>query len=94
MADLSSIPNLDKQYSGIPDRLLNEAKRAKSLLYSNRTDIDAKPKDRTLETPRLPPDVTRETFNTAIAELRDAVGSQNVELNDKPLVDGWYLEHP
>ena len=94
MADLSSIPNLSQKYSGIPDRLLNDAKRAKTLLFSNRTDIDVKPKDRNLETPRLPPDVSRDTFNHAITELRQAVGAQNVELNDKPLVDGWYLEHP
>ena len=92
MADLSSIPSLDHNYSGVPPRLANEAKRAKTLLYSNKTSTS--PEDRKLETPRLPPDVTRETFDRAIAELRESVGAQNVEINDKPLVDGWYLEHP
>lgn len=92
MADLSSVPTLEEKYSGTPSRLINEAKRAKALLYSNRTSTQ--PKKRELETPRLPPDVSRETFNQAIDELKASLGAQNVELNDKPLVDGWYLEHP
>lgn len=91
--DVSSVPILSsKTHSGAPLRLLREAKRAKALLYSNKTTIDHQ--SRTGELPRLPPGVDRATFNRAITQLRLLIGSDNVEINDKPLNDGWYLEHP
>jgi hypothetical protein len=33
-------------------------------------------------------------FDTAIATLVEVLGPKGVELNDKELVDGWYMEHP
>lgn len=42
----------------------------------------------------MPPGVSKEAFEKAVAELRSTIGKDNVELNDKPLVDGWYMEHP
>lgn len=62
------------------------------MLLSSRT-LPAKA-SRSQETPVLPPDVERATFDKAIAELRLIVGETKVEVNDKPLVDGWYMEHP
>lgn len=46
------------------------------------------------ELPVLPPDTTRAEFNQAIGELQQILGVEHVEINDKPLVDGWYVEHP
>lgn len=80
------------QYSGIPKRMEEDAKIAKDRLYSNSTVADSVPRER--EVPRLPPNTTRNKFNKAIAELKERLGPVNVEINDKPLVDGWYMEHP
>lgn len=44
--------------------------------------------------PVLPPGVSRSKFNTAIDELKKSIGAENVEMNDQPLVDGWYLSQP
>jgi hypothetical protein len=79
-------------HSGIPKRMEFDAKLAKARLFSNKTlpDSVARQKD----VPRLPPNISRESFNRAMAELREMLGDANVELNDKPLVDGWYMEHP
>jgi len=43
---------------------------------------------------RLPPDTTAETFATAIEDLQQLIGKDNVVINDQPLLDGWYLESP
>lgn len=82
----------DSHHSGISQRLLEEAKASKSRLYSNRTvpSVTA----RKGELPVLPPDTTREQFNAAIDELQKILGSRHVVLNDRPLEDGWYIEHP
>ncbi len=85
-----SIPDLAVRYSGVPSRLSQEAIDAKSKLFSQKTLPDSVARRRTA----LPPGVSRENFEQAIAELRSALGQENVELNDKPLVDGWYMEHP
>lgn len=88
-----STPILSQEtYSGIPLRMENDAKIAKDRLYSNSTVPDSVPRQR--EVPRLPPNTSREKFNNAIAELKQKLGPINVEINDKPLVDGWYMEHP
>lgn len=94
-AELPPTPLLSSErghHSGIPERLAVNAKLAKARLFSNRTLRDSVARQQ--EVPRLPPNISRETFNRAIAELRDILGHENVELNDKPLVDGWYMEHP
>lgn len=82
----------ETSHSGIPQHMAQDAKRAKDLLYSNTTTPDSVPRQR--EVPRLPPNTTREKFDSAMAELRERLGASNVEINDKPLVDGWYMEHP
>ncbi|KAI1612453.1 glycolate oxidase [Exophiala viscosa] len=85
-----SIPDLINRYSGVPARLAQEAIDAKSRLYSQKTVPDSVSRRRTA----LPPGISREAFDRAVTELRQSLGQENVDLNDKPLVDGWYMEHP
>ncbi|KIW69393.1 hypothetical protein PV04_05272 [Phialophora macrospora] len=84
------IPDLQTRYSGVPTRLSQEAVDAKTRLYSQKTVPDSLPRRRTA----LPPGLSKESFDQAVDELKGALGEGNVELNDKPLVDGWYMEHP
>lgn len=81
-----------ENHSGIPKRMELDAKLAKERLYSRRTLPDSVPRQH--EVPRLPPNTSRAKFNAAMADLKDSLGDDNVEINDKPLVDGWYMEHP
>ena len=89
-SSVNPTPTLDNKHSGIPVRLTEQAKRAKGLLSSRRTVSEA-PKRRTLH---LPPYTTRQKFDDAIAQLKKTVGSEWVHINDEPLIDGWYMEHP
>src|ERR1700709_2719207 len=91
MSDFSKVPTLVNIHSGVPERLSAEAAEAKEKTYSLRTLPNSVPRQSPV---RLPPNITREVFDTAIEELRKVLGEKNVELNDKPLVDGWYMEHP
>lgn len=92
LGDLPSAPLLSPTlHSGVPERLVAESARAKGLLYSNKTLPPSVARRRAIP---LPPHVSQKEFDAAIAELRRALGDSNVELNDKPLVDGWYMEHP
>jgi len=86
-----AIPSLSTLHSGVPDRLTQEAVDARQRLTSQKTlpRSIARRKD-----VPLPPDVSKEAFYTAIKELRGVIGDDNVVLNDQPLVDGWYMEHP
>lgn len=88
----STIPRLASKYSGIPDRLSKEADEAKEKLYGNKTLPNSV--ERKQDSPRFPPNVSREQFDSAIKELEIALGDPNVEVNNKPLIDGWYMEHP
>jgi hypothetical protein len=85
------IPDLATKYSGVPSRLAQEAVAAKTRLYSQKTLPDS---SSTRRRTALPPGVSRESFDLALRELKRALGDENVEVNDKPLVDGWYMEHP
>lgn len=86
----ATIPDLDSVYSGVPNRLAHEAVAAKERLDSQRTV-----KESTLrKSVSLPPGIEKEQFDRAIHELKGSLGSENVEVNDKPLVDGWYMQHP
>jgi hypothetical protein len=85
-----SIPDLQSKYSGVPTRLSQEAIAAKARLYSQKTVPDSSARTRT----RLPPGITKDDFERALAELKNALGNENAEVNDKPLLDGWYMEHP
>lgn len=66
-----------------PPRLVDYAKDVKAKIDANFTkSFDAQP-IREKELPVLPPYVKRDVFDTAIKELRKAIGDENVELNDK-----------
>lgn len=43
---------------------------------------------------RLPPGLTADAFAAAIADIEGVIGKQNISVNDGPLRDDWYLEHP
>jgi hypothetical protein len=90
-SDLSSTPTLSTAHSGIPERLLQKATHAKSLIYDGKTVADAIPLERGLPVPQ---GISRKTFLAAIDELRSALGPDHVELNDKEIRNGWYMEHP
>ncbi|KAK5656450.1 hypothetical protein OQA88_4832 [Cercophora sp. LCS_1] len=95
MASESSFPpppSLSSKYSGLPDRLAEIGAESKNRLLSKRTVPESAPRQK--EVPRLPPDITRPEFDQAIGEIRQILGGENVDVNDKPLVDGWYVEHP
>ncbi|EPQ57456.1 vanillyl-alcohol oxidase [Gloeophyllum trabeum ATCC 11539] len=92
LSELPITPLITEKHSGIPERYAEQCKQSKARLYSNKTLPPSVPRDG--ELPVLPPDVDRDTFNKAVAELTELLGAENIELNDKPLVDGWYMEHP
>jgi hypothetical protein len=85
-------PTLATKHSGLPERLLDIGTESKNRLLSKRTVPESVPRQG--ELPRLPPDTTRADYNQAIGELKQILGDEHVEINDKPLVDGWYVEHP
>jgi len=90
--DLPETPILGTIHSGIPSRLLDKARRAKTLIYQGRT-VQAITGERQL--PVVPQGISRATFDKAIIELAQTLGSDNVEVNDKPPNDGsWYMESP
>ncbi|KAK1768193.1 putative vanilly-alcohol oxidase [Phialemonium atrogriseum] len=82
---------MEDTYSGVPSRLSKEAAECRARLLGNRTLPASQPRKHGV---RLPPDTTLEQFESAIQDLRGKLGPDNVEVNDKALVDGWYLEHP
>jgi hypothetical protein len=88
MSSTTEIPLLSDKHSGIPQNLLEKAQRAKSLIYETRTK-ETSTRERL---PVIPQGVEKEAFIKAISELGEQLGKENVEVNDKPLVDGWYME--
>lgn len=86
----AAIPDLDSVYSGIPSRLAQIAVTTKARLDSQRTVRESTSR----KTISLPPGIDKEKFDHAINELKASLGSDNVEVNEKPLVDGWYMQHP
>lgn len=92
-ANVPSVPILSESHpSGIPSRLLDAANDAKSRVRHNKTVSGVTLRHG--ELPVLPPGIQRDGFNAAIEELKRELGPEHVVLNDKPLDDGWYLEHP
>lgn len=85
-------PTLEERHSGIPTRLVDQAKRAKELLFSRRTKTENTSASK--RGVQLPPYTTQAKFDDAITALKAAVGAQWVYVNDGALVDGWYMEHP
>lgn len=82
-----------EKHDGVPVRLEAEAERAKNMIHSSRTLPPSIPRQDSTA-PRLPPAMSRQAFDVAIEDIRQSLGKENVEVNDKPLVDGWYMEHP
>jgi hypothetical protein len=78
-------------YSGIPERLLNKAVREKSRLWQNQSKEFQTPRKRGLA---IPAGIGRVEFVKALEELSQNLGKDHVVLNDQPLEDGWYMEHP
>ena len=77
----------DSRYNAdAPPRLVDYAKEVKAKIDANYNKNFDGQKIREKELPVLPPNVSRQTFNTAIAELRQKIGAENVELNDKVFV--------
>ncbi|KUJ19925.1 glycolate oxidase [Mollisia scopiformis] len=91
MSSSSRIPTLTTTHSGVPARLKNEADAAKERLYSLKTLPDSVPRKSNV---KLPPNTSQETLDAAITALTKFLGKDGVEINNKPLVDGWYMEHP
>jgi hypothetical protein len=88
--ELSDTPTLQEKHSGVPPRLVDQAKRAKKLLFSRRNTGETSGSERRLQ---LPPDTTREQFDAAIKKLKGILGEGHVIVNDGVLIDGWYMEH-
>ncbi|KAJ5377209.1 uncharacterized protein N7496_004618 [Penicillium cataractarum] len=87
---LAPIPTLEQKHNGVPSRLLHKAHRAKALIQ----DIATKPLRPRQRLPAVPQGIERSQFFLAIDELSREIGNENVEINDKPLDDGWYMEPP
>jgi hypothetical protein len=86
----SDVPVLPGTHSGIPTYLLDKARQAKEGIFEGRT----KPKRERQRLPVVPLGIERAAFLAALAELQEKFGSENVEINDKPLKDGWYAPKP
>ncbi|TPX13388.1 uncharacterized protein E0L32_006118 [Thyridium curvatum] len=84
------IPVLPETHSGIPTYLLAKAERAKEAIFQTRT----KPTNDRQRLPVIPQGIERDKFFEALDDLRKRLGAEYVEVNDKPLRDGWYMEHP
>jgi hypothetical protein len=79
-------PTLSQSYSGIPDRLLSRARDAKAQVYKNLTKDAATARRRAAA---IPKGISREAFSSALTQLGNVLGEENVVVNDQPLVDGW-----
>jgi hypothetical protein len=84
----TEVPTLPEVHSGIPKYLLEKATRAKNSVLEGSTKTQ---KERQ-RLPVVPQGIEREEFLKALAELKEKLGAQHVEVNDKPLNDGWYME--
>lgn len=81
----SDIPTLAEKHSGISAKLLDKARDVKKDTFEKRT----KPLNERQRLPVIPQGIERDKFFEALDELRNEIGAANVELNDKPLRDGW-----
>ena len=84
---LSETPTLSESHSGIPQRLLQKATYAKSLIYDGKSAPDTVPLKRGLAVPQ---GISKTAFLSAIDELATLIGAANVQLNDKQIKNGWY----
>ncbi len=81
----SEIPVLPATHSGIPTYLLDKAANANKAVFETRT----KPQKPRQKLPVIPQGIGEDAFFAALDELRAELGAQHVEVNDKPLKDGW-----
>lgn len=81
----SDVPVLGQKHSGIPEYLLDKARDAKKGIFDTRT----KPQNERSRLPVIPQGIDADKFFEALDELRQELGAEHVELNDKPLRDGW-----
>ncbi len=81
----SKVPLLPGTHSGIPEYLLEEAQRVKNVIFETRN----KPQSVRQRLPVVPQGIEPDRFLEALDELRDQLGTEHVEVNDKPLRDGW-----
>ncbi|KAI1168518.1 hypothetical protein F5B18DRAFT_595420 [Nemania serpens] len=88
--DSTYVPLLSERHSGIPEWLLEKAQQAKAHVLSTAT----KPQGTKPRTLAYPLGVEKGIFDKAVDELREQLGAEHVALNDQPLKDGWYMEHP
>lgn len=84
----SDVPTLPETHSGIPSYLLDKAREAKASIFEGRT----KTANERQRLPVVPQGIERDDFLKALAELKELLGAEHVEINDKPLKDGWYME--
>ncbi|KAH2559331.1 hypothetical protein KXV70_002293 [Aspergillus fumigatus] len=87
---LAAIPTLEQKHNAVPARLLHKARRAKGRIQ----DIATKPLRPRQRWPVVPQGIERSRFFLALDELAKELGNDHVEVNDKPLDDGWYMEPP
>lgn len=81
----TDVPVLPATHSGIPPFLLDKARDAKKSIFDTRT----KPLNERQRLPVIPQGIDRDKFFEALDDLRKEIGQENVEVNDKPLKDGW-----
>jgi hypothetical protein len=84
----SDVPTLPGTHSGIPLYLLEKAQKAKEDIFGMQT----KAQNARRRLPVVPQGIERDEFVKALAELKEQLGTDHVEINDKPLQDGWYME--
>ncbi|KAJ5890035.1 hypothetical protein N7504_010845 [Penicillium tannophilum] len=84
------IPTLEEKHNGVPAHLLHKAYRAKGLIQNIATK---KPQARK-RLPVIPQGIEKSRFFLAINEISTEIGNKNIEINDKQLDDGWYMESP
>lgn len=82
---LAAIPTLEQKHNAVPARLLHKARRAKGRIQ----DIATKPLRPRQRWPVVPQGIERSRFFLALDELAKELGNDHVEVNDKPLDDGW-----
>ncbi|GJJ11909.1 hypothetical protein Clacol_006147 [Clathrus columnatus] len=96
-------PRLIEEALTIKQKTFSNRTNKKKSLSKDGDEISSRDKlEHDGKLPILPPGVTREVFTKAIVELRNILGggaeeqttAAAVVVNDKPLDDGWYLEHP
>ena len=81
----SDVPTLPNVHSGIPPYLLDKAREAKEGIFAGRT----KAQHERQRLPVVPQGIERDGFMKALDELSEQLGPEHVEVNDKPLKDGW-----